>query len=121
MFVVGLAGLAIAVSLGSDEPPPYTFSLDQSVVCPRDVNDAWYTRSGTAAGTDAPVVEAREGCRGQVAQQCGLRTDERGSVMPARKGTTRIAKARRRACRACPGDLATKWACQSVTLVILAR
>ena len=45
-MMVGVMNLLSVVSAAMvSDPPPYTFSLDQSIVCPRDVNDAWYTQS----------------------------------------------------------------------------
>ena len=35
--------LLLVSALGVPEPPPYTFNLDQSVPCPKDLNDAWYS------------------------------------------------------------------------------
>jgi CubicO group peptidase (beta-lactamase class C family) len=37
------------------DPPPYTFNLDQSVTCPRDVNDAWYSHHAKNVGKPMPV------------------------------------------------------------------
>lgn len=42
------ASLLVAAMVGA-EPPPYTLSLDQSVHCPRDVNDGWYSQSTALA------------------------------------------------------------------------
>ena len=41
--------------LSVSEPPPYTFNLDQSVICPRDVNNAWYAHD-RHVGAPQPVL-----------------------------------------------------------------
>lgn len=41
--------------MASAEPPPYTYNLDQSLTCPRNVIDAWYSKSASAGGGLRPV------------------------------------------------------------------
>ena len=41
--MAALLATAAALASAAPEPPPYTFNLDQSVPCPRDVNDLWYS------------------------------------------------------------------------------
>ena len=50
MLIFVIIGLQSVVAA---DPPPYTFSLDQSIPCPRDLDDTWYSQRKVDA---APVL-----------------------------------------------------------------
>ncbi len=100
-MIAAVLSLAAAV-----DPPPYTFNLDQSVRCPRDVSDAWLSGherelrpvlpnassdlEGVISSIPAMLDESMQVLRAPSAMIIGMQ--EGGVLFESYRGTARIGK-----------------------------